>query len=302
MIAWFSDAFGSELTQRALLAGLLVAVTTSLIGTWVVVRGLSFMGDALAHGVLPGIALAFLWGLDVTLGALVSAALMVGGINLVNRRAHLSEDTGIGLLFVGMLALGVVIISREDTYAGDLTAFLFGDILGVRPPQLRMQAVVAGLTLLAVAVLYRPFLALSFNREKAAALGQRPALAHAAMLALLALAIVASFRVVGTLLVFGLLVAPPATATLVVRRLPAAMAASVALGCLAVVVGLATSYHQDTAAAATVAGVAVAQFFVALAVRETVAFLRSRRPAVDPGPPAPGAAPAGSTSAPASTG
>ena len=295
MIAWFTDAFASELTQRALLAGLLVAATTSLIGTWVVVRGLSFMGDALAHGVLPGIALAFLWGLDITLGALVSAAVMVGGINLVNRRAHLSEDTGIGLLFVGMLALGVVIISREDTYAGDLTAFLFGDILGVRPPQLRLQALVAAVTLAAVVALYRPFLALSFNRDKAAALAQRPALAHAAMLALLALAIVSSFRAVGTLLVFGLLVAPPATATLVVRRLPAAMATSVALGCLAVVLGLAISYHNDTAAAATVAGVAVAQFFAALAVREVVAAVAGRRGAAPTGPTPAGPSGAGAT-------
>jgi ABC-type Mn2+/Zn2+ transport system permease subunit len=278
VIAWFTDPFASELTQRALLAGLLAAVTTSLVGTWVVVRGLSFMGDALAHGVLPGIALAFLWGFDITLGALASAALMVGGINLVNRRAHVSEDTGIGLLFVGMLALGVVIISREDTYAGDLTAFLFGDVLGVRPSQVRMQALVAAATLVAVVVFYRPFLALSFNREKAATLGQRPGLAHAAMLALLALAIVSSFRVVGTLLVFGLLVAPPATATLVVRRLPAAMATSVALGCLAVVLGLVLSYHQDTAAAATVAGVAVAQFFVVLTGRELARLASGRHP------------------------
>jgi ABC-type Mn2+/Zn2+ transport system permease subunit len=278
VITWLTDPFASELTQRALVAGLLVAVTTSLVGTWVVVRGLSFMGDALAHGVLPGIALAFLWGFDITLGALASAALMVGGINLVNRRAHVSEDTGIGLLFVGMLALGVVIISREDTYAGDLTAFLFGDVLGVRPSQVRTQALVAAGTLVAVVALYRPFLALSFNREKAATLGQRPALAHAAMLALLALAIVSSFRVVGTLLVFGLLVAPPATATLMVRRLPAAMATSVALGCLAVVLGLAISYHQDTAAAATVAGVAVAQFFVALTVRDVARLVAGRRP------------------------
>lgn len=277
MIAWFTDPFASELTQRALLAGLLVAVTTSLVGTWVVVRGLAFMGDALAHGVLPGIALAFLWGFDITLGALASAGLMVLGINVVNRRAQVSEDTGIGLLFVGMLALGVVIISREDTYAGDLTAFLFGDILGVRPHQVRVQALVAVATLAAVVALYRPFLALSFNREKAATLGQRPGLAHAAMLVLLALAIVSSFRVVGTLLVFGLLVAPPATATLVVRRLPAAMAVSVALGCLAVVLGLALSYHQDTAAAATIAGVAVAQFFLALAAREVARLVAGRR-------------------------
>lgn len=263
-----TDAFASDITQRALLAGLLVALTTALVGTWVVVRGLSFMGDALAHGVLPGIALAFTWGVNVNAGALVSAAVMVGGIDLVHRRARLAEDTGIGLLFVGMLAVGVVIISREDTYAGDLTSFLFGDVLGVRDGDLVLQGVVAAVTAVACAVLYRPFLALSFNRDKAEALGLRPGPAHAAMLALLALAVVASFRAVGTLLVFGLLVAPPATATLLVRRLPLVMAVAAALGGLAVVVGLAVSYHADTAAGATVAAVAVGQFFVALAGRE----------------------------------
>jgi ABC-type Mn2+/Zn2+ transport system permease subunit len=268
VIGWLTDAFSSELTQRALLAGLLAAVTTATIGTWVVVRGLTFMGDALAHGVLPGIALAFTWGIDVTVGALVSAAVMVGGIDLVHRRARLAEDTGIGLLFVGMLAVGVIVLSREDTFAGDLTSFLFGDILGVRIGDLVLQAVIAAGTVAACAALYRPFLAVSFNRDKATALGLRPALAHVTMLALLALAVVASFRTVGTLLVFGLLVAPPATATLLVRRLPAVMATATVLGCAAVVLGLAVSYHADTAAGATVAAVAVGQFFVALAGRE----------------------------------
>jgi ABC-type Mn2+/Zn2+ transport system permease subunit len=268
MIGWLTEAFSSELTQRALLAGLLAAITTSVVGTWVVVRGLTFMGDALAHGVLPGIALAFTWGVDVTIGALVSAAVMVGGIDLVHRRARLAEDTGIGLLFVGMLAAGVIVLSRSDTFSGDLTSFLFGDVLGVREGDLVLQAVIAGGTLVASVLLYRPFLALSFNRDKASALGLRPALAHVVMLALLALAVVASFRAVGTLLVFGLLVAPPATATLLVRRLPAMMAVGSALGCLSVVLGLAISYHADTAAGATVAGVAVALFFVTLAGRE----------------------------------
>lgn len=274
MVEWFADAFGSELTQRALLGGLLAAVTTSVIGTWVVVRGMSFMGDALAHGVLPGIALAFLWGIDVTLGAMVSAVIMVAGIDVVHRRARLPEDTGIGLLFVGMLAFGVIIISKEDSYAGDLTSFLFGDILGIRSSDLVLQAAVAVGTVIAVGLLYRPFLALSFHRDKAAALGLRPELAHLGMLVLLALAVVSSFRVAGTLLVFGLLVAPPATATLLVRRLPFVMMVGAALGCLAVVVGLAISYHADTAASATVAGVAVAQFFIALAGREVAALTR----------------------------
>jgi ABC-type Mn2+/Zn2+ transport system permease subunit len=271
------DAFSSDLTQRALLGGLLAATTTALIGTWVVVRGLAFFGDALAHGVLPGIALAAIWGFDLTLGAIASAVVMVGGINLVHRTTRLPEDTGIGLLFVGMLALGVVIISRESTYAGDLTSFLFGDVLAVRAPELRLEAVALAITVVGVVVGHRAFLALACGRDKAAALGLRPGLAHAAMLGLLALAVVSSFRAVGTLLVFGLLVAPPAAASLIARRLPTIMATAVGLGWLSVVVGLTISYHADTAASASVAGCAVAIFFVVLAVTEALRLVGRRR-------------------------
>jgi len=271
------DAFSSDLTQRALLGGLLAATTTALIGTWVVVRGLAFFGDALAHGVLPGIALAAIWGIDLTLGAIVSAVVMVGGINLVHRTTRLNEDTGIGLLFVGMLAIGVVIISRESTYAGDLTAFLFGDVLAVRAPELRLEAIALVVTVVGVVVGHRAFLALACGRDKAAALGLRPGLAHAAMLGLVALAVVSSFRAVGTLLVFGLLVAPPAAASLIARRLPTIMVTAVGLGWSSVVVGLTISYHAATAASASVAGSAVAIFFVVLAVTEARRVLGRRR-------------------------
>ena len=268
MIELFTDAFGSEITQRALIGGLVTATMTSLIGTWVVVRGLAFFGDAMAHGVLPGIALAAVWGLDLTLGAAVSAVVMVLGINLVHRTTRLSDDTGIGLLFVGMLALGVVIISRQNSFSGDLTGFLFGDVLGVSDGEILLGVAALVVTVLGVIIGHRPFLALSIDASKAATLGFRPQAAHVAMLTLLSLTVVTSFRVVGTLLVFGLLVAPPATAVLLVRRVPVAMAVAVGFGWTAVVTGLVVSYHADTAASATVAGVAVAQFFVVLTVTE----------------------------------
>lgn len=278
MIELFTDAFGSEITQRALIGGLVTATMTSLIGTWVVVRGLAFFGDAMAHGVLPGIALAAVWGLDLTLGAAVSAVVMVLGINLVHRTTRLSDDTGIGLLFVGMLALGVVIISRQNSFSGDLTGFLFGDVLGVSDGEILLGVAALVVTLLGVIIGHRPFLALSIDASKAATLGFRPQAAHVAMLTLLSLTVVTSFRVVGTLLVFGLLVAPPATAVLLVRRVPVAMAVAVGFGWTAVVTGLVVSYHADTAASATVAGVAVAQFFVVLTVTEL------RRVLVTPSP------------------
>jgi manganese/iron transport system permease protein len=274
---FFSDAFASDITQRALIGGLIAASITSLIGTWVVVRGLAFFGDAVAHGVLPGIALAVIWGFNLTLGAMISAVVMVFGINLVHRTTRLSDDTGIGLLFVGMLALGVVIISRADTFAGDLTGFLFGDVLGVRDSEIQLGLVALGVTIISVVLGHRSFLALAVNRDKAETLGLRPGLAHAVMLTLLALSVVSSFRVVGTLLVFGLMVAPPATAVLLVRRIPVAMIVAVGFGWLSVVLGLAISYHADTAASATMAGIAVAQFFVVLTVTELRAAVGRRR-------------------------
>ena len=274
---FFADAFASDITRRALVGGLIAATTTSLIGTWVVLRGLAFFGDAMAHGVLPGIALAVIWGFDLTLGAMASAIVMVFGINLVHRTTRLGDDTGIGLLFVGMLALGVVIISRADTFAGDLTAFLFGDVLGVRDAEMRLGLAALAVTVVGLVLGHRSFLALSVNRDKAQTLGLRPGVAHFVMLTLLALSVVASFRVVGTLLVFGLLVAPPATAVLLVRRIPVAMVVAVGFGWLSVVLGLAISYHAETAASATMAGVAVAQFFVVLTAIELGASFNRRR-------------------------
>lgn len=277
MINLFLDAFGSQITRRALLGGLLVATITALVGTWVVVRGLAFFGDALAHGVLPGIALAAIWGYDLTLGAMASAIVMVLGVNLVNRTTRLSDDTGIGLLFVGMLALGVIILSREATFAGDLTGFLFGDVLGVRDDEIRLGFVALAITVVVLTLGHRSFLALAVNRDKAATLGLRPNLAHGVLLMLLALSVVSSFRVVGTLLVFGFLVAPPATAVLLVRRIPVAMAVATLFGWSAVVLGLTVSYHHDTAASATIAGVAVAQFFAVLLLIEVRDFALRRR-------------------------
>lgn len=273
---WLTEPFQYDFILRSLFAGSLAAVTCALIGTWVVIRGMSFMGDALAHGVMPGIAVAFIVGVDIAIGAFISAIVMVIGINLVNRASKLSSDTGIGLLFVGMLALGVVIISRTRSFTGDLTSFLFGSVLGVQDSDIWLQLIAAIITLIAVLVFHRFFLALSFNADKAASLGMRPRLAHFVMLALIALAIVASFRTVGTLLVFGLLIAPPATAALLVRRVPTMMITACLIGVGSIFIGLIITYHFDTAAGATMAGTAVAIFFMVLTVREVVTRLTRR--------------------------
>lgn len=265
--------------RRALVAGSLVGVSSALIGAWVVIRGLTFLGDAVAHGALPGITLAFLLGIDLFVGGAVSAIVMIGLIAWVSRRSSLGDDASIGLLFVGMLALGIVLISARGAYAGDLTAILFGDAVGVTTGDVVAAAIGAGVTLLLTVVLYRPFLALSFSRDQAALLGMRPGLAHVAQLGLLALVIVASFRTVGTLLVFALIVAPPAAAAQVVRRVPAMMAVAAVLAVLAVYLGLVLSFHLDLAGSATIALVAVLEFFVIALARDAVGAVRGRSPA-----------------------
>ena len=271
------EAFEPAFMQRALVAGLLAVVATSVIGTWVVLRGLAFLGDALAHGVIPGIALAVLWGVSPIIGALVAAAVMAGLVSLVSSRAAVREDTGIGLLFVGMLSLGIVIVSKARSFAAEVTTLLFGDVLAVTRSDINTQLVATAIVLVAAAVLYRPFLALTFNAQKAQSLGMQPRLAHLAMMVLLALSIVASFRTVGTLLVFGLLVGPPATASLVTKRIPMMMLVSIAFGSAAVVVGLLISFHYSTAGGATMAGLSIAQFFVVLALVEAAEAVTKRK-------------------------
>ncbi len=260
--------------QRALIGSLVAVVATSLVGTWVVLRGLAFLGDALAHGVIPGIALAVLWGFSPIIGAFVAAAVMGGLVSVVSNRTSVREDTAIGLLFVGMLSLGIVIVSQARSFSTEVTALLFGDVLGVSAADIQSQAIAAVVVVVTTIVLYRPFLALTFNRDKAHTLGMRPQLAQTALLAMLALSIVASFQAIGTLLVFGLLVGPPATASLMARRVPVIMVVSMLWGSLAVVSGLLISFHYGTAGGATIAGFSVAQFFVVLAISEVVDAMR----------------------------
>ncbi len=264
---WITAPFELALQQRALFGGALAAIALSVVGTWVVIRGMTFLGDALVHGAVPGIALAVLIGFNPLLGAAVAMVIMIGGINLVHRQTTFAEDTGIGLLFVGMLGLGVILISRSDAYTGNLTSILFGDALGVTTGDLTTLLVVAVVTVLISALFYRAFLVLAFNEQKAELLGLRPRLSQAVLLGLITLAIVGSFQTVGTMMVFGLLVGPPATAALLVRRVPMMMVVGAVIGVASVATGLIISYHADTAGSATMAVVPIVLFFIVLTVK-----------------------------------
>jgi ABC-type Mn2+/Zn2+ transport system permease subunit/ABC-type Zn uptake system ZnuABC Zn-binding protein ZnuA len=257
----------NDFMLRALVAGCLVALACAVVGTFVVLRGLAFIGDALAHGVLPGIAGALLLGLPGLAGAFVGAAAMIGGVSLVRRRSRLSGDTAIGLLFVGMLALGVVIVSRSDSFTGDLTRILFGEVLGISWEDIAIQAAATVLVAGVAALCARPFLMLSFDRDQTRVAGFSAELYDWLMLGLVAVTVVVSFGTVGTLLVFGMLIAPPATAALVARRIAPMMGIAAAIGIVSVVAGLLLSYHADLAAGASIVLVEVAVFFVALTAR-----------------------------------
>ncbi|KXX61755.1 zinc ABC transporter permease AztB [Rhodococcus sp. LB1] len=278
---WLLDPLMVSFVRRALFAGMLVSVLCGLVGTWVVLRGMAFMSEAISHGMLPGVAVAYLAGANLLVGAAASAVVMILGVAWVSKNSRLSEDTGISLLFVGMLALGVVIVSRARSFAVDLTAFLFGDVLSATRGDLIWLAAAAAVAGIVSVIAYRPFVTLVFDERKAHTLGLQPRWAHLALLALVVLAVVASFRIVGTLLVFGLLVAPSAIAALFGRSIGATMAIAVLLGWSATFAGLIVSWNADTAAGATIAGIAVLQFFVAALARSAV---RRLRPALLPTP------------------
>ena len=273
---WLLAPFGDGDLQQALYAGILAAISLAVIGTWIVIRGMTFLGDALAHGIIPGIALAVLFGFNPVLGAAAAAIVMIGGINLVHRQTTFSEDTGIGLLFVGMLAVGVMLASSANADPESLTAILFGDVGGVSSGDVVLLAAAAAVTVTTTVLFYRHFLVLTFNEQKAALFGLRPHVTHAVLLTLLTLAIIGSFQTVGTLLVFGLLVGPPATAALVVRRVPAMMLTAALIGSFSVVSGLIISYHAEISGSATMAVIPIVLFFVVLTMK-SVAQARGRR-------------------------
>jgi ABC-type Mn2+/Zn2+ transport system permease subunit len=260
---WLIDPFlHNEFMFQALVAGMLVSITCAVAGTFVILRGLAFIGDALAHGVLPGIALAFLLGFPGMLGAAIGAVFMVGGITVITQRSRLSSDTAIGLLFIGMLSLGVVIVSRSNSFSGDLTDILFGEILGISLTSIMIQLAAAVVVILTAFICARPFLLLSFNPEQAQVAGFSSRLYHNIMLFMIALTVIVSFQTVGTLLVFGLLIAPAGAGALLAREIKTMIFWAVLFGIISMYFGLLISYHFDLAAGASIILVTVVIFFI----------------------------------------
>jgi ABC-type Mn2+/Zn2+ transport system permease subunit len=274
---FLTDPFSAEFVRTGALAAAIVGVLCGVVGCYVILRGMALVADSLAHGVLPGIAAAFAItagaaGSDPNQAALFAGALAAGlftafATNFILRRSRVRQETAAGVVFVFMLALGVVVISRVEGYSVDLTAFLFGDVLGVTDGDVLFSALMTVAVLAVIAALYRPLLLLSFDPQRAAALGQPVGRLDLVLLVLVTLAVVVGFRVVGSLLVLGLLIAPPATAALVTKRLPAMMGVSALIAAASAPLGLLLSWHLDLAAGGSIVLVAVSAFLVALIAR-----------------------------------
>jgi ABC-type Mn2+/Zn2+ transport system permease subunit len=227
---------------------------------------MAFLGDALAHAILPGVAIAYLLGGNLLVGALVAALIVAVGIGLFSRRGAVKEDTAIGILFAAALALGVVLISTVRSYAVDLTHILFGNVLGVSAGDLWLTGILAAAVLATVFLLYKEFLLASFDPVLAHTLGRRPELLRFVMLILLALTVVVSLQTVGVGLVAAMLVTPAATAYLLTRRLSRMMALSAVIGAVSSVAGLYFSYYLNVASGAAVVLTATVVFMVAFVV------------------------------------
>ncbi|MGB9880093.1 MAG: metal ABC transporter permease [Anaerolineae bacterium] len=263
MIAWLSAPLAYGFMQRGLLASLMVGVLCAVIGCYVVLRGMAFLGDALAHAILPGIAIAYLLKGNLLIGALAAAIVVALGIGFFSRQGTIKEDTAIGILFAAALSLGVLLISTIRTYAVDLTHILFGNVLGVSTGDLWLTGVLTAVVLATIALFYKEFLVISFDPVLATTLRLPVERLRYLMLILLALTVVVSLQTVGVGLVAAMLVTPGATAYLLTRRLPAMMAVAALIGAFSSVSGLYISFYWNVASGAAVVLVATGIFLLA---------------------------------------
>jgi manganese/iron transport system permease protein len=273
---WLLQPFAYEFMQRGMLASVIVGILCAVMGTYVVLRGMAFLGDALAHAIRPGIAIAYLLHGSLLVGALVAAIAIAFLIGLFSRQGTVKEDTAIGILFAAALSLGIALISSIKTYAVDLSHILFGNVLGVSPTDLWLTAGLGLLVLLTVVLLYKPFLVISFDPVLAATMRLPADLLRNLMLVLLALTVVVSLQTVGVGLAAAMLVTPAATAYLLTRRLASMMFLSAALGALSSIIGLYLSFYLNIVSGSAIVLTATGFFLIAFLFNSRQGILRRR--------------------------
>ncbi len=267
MMEFFLAPFELEFMQRALLGGILVGLACAVVGCYVVLRGLAFVGDALAHAAFPGVVIAYMLKGNIYLGAVIFTLATALGIGVVSRRARTSYDTTIGILFAGAFALGVLLMSTIQGYTVDLLSFLFGNILGVSAGDIWVVGILVAAILLTVGVCYKELLLASFDPTVAAAMGYPVALLDHLLMALIALTIVIGIQAVGIVLVVALLVTPSATGYLLAEHFFSMMLWSILAAVLAVLLGLYLSFYVNVASGAAIVVVSTLLFFLVLALR-----------------------------------
>lgn len=261
---WLLEPLQFEFFGRALIGVAMIAVLCGVIGTFVVLRGLSYIGDAMAHAVFPGIVAAFLLKIDYYLGGVIAAVFTALGIGWVTKQSGLKQDAAVGTVFVGMFALGIVLLSRTNSYSTDLTHLLVGDPLGIAQEDLLATG---GFTLLILGVLYvirKELILVAFDEIEARVIGLPVQRLNAFLLVLIALTVVLAIQMVGTVLVVSLLVTAASSARMLSKRLPSMMMLASLFGALGGVVGLYLSYHFDAPAGATIVLVNTAFFVLVL--------------------------------------
>ena len=279
IIQWITDPLSFSFMQRAMLEVLLMGITCGVIGTYVVLRGMAFIGDALAHAIFPGVVIAFLLHISFFAGALVFGGITALGVGALARNRRVSEDTAIGVLFAGMFALGIVLISTIRDYTADLASFLFGNVLGVSPEDLLASLIIGLLVLVMLFLFHKELVLVAFDSDMAEAVGLPVWLINLALLMLIALTIVVSLRAVGNILVVAMLVTPAAAARLWTDRLVVMMALSAVFGSLAGALGLLLSYHTDLAAGGTIVLTITVWFAISLVISPRHGLLRGVLPA-----------------------
>lgn len=262
MLEFLTQPLTYSFMQRGMAASIMVGILCAVVGCYVVLRGMAYLGDAMSHAILPGVAIAYILKGDILWGALVAAIAVALGIGFFTKGGKIREDTAIGILFAASLSLGVAIISTIKTYALDLTHILFGNVLGVSNSDLLVIAGLGALVLLTIVLLYKELLVVSFDPVLAATLRLPAERLKNVLLILIALAVVVSMQTVGVGLVAAMLVTPAATAYLLTRRLPAMMLVSGCLGALASIFGLYASFYLNIASGAAVVLTATIFFFI----------------------------------------
>ena len=280
MLNWVLDPLQYEFMVRGFAAAILVGIVCGVLGAYVVLKGMAFLGDALAHAILPGIAVGYLVG-NGARGPLFWGGLIAGvgaalGIGAISRSGKIREDTAIGIIFSGMFALGVALISTARNFTVDLTHFLFGNVLGVSPADLRLTALLAGFIVLLVAAFYKELLVTAFDPVLATILRLPTQFYRYLLLIMLAVTIVVALQTVGVALMVAMLVTPAASASLLTRRLPSMMAVAALIGAGSGVLGLYLSYYANIASGPAIVLVCTAVFAVTFLFAPQRGVLRNR--------------------------